>query len=141
MSECLTHVTDDFTLQDSKRFTLSSVDVCRFCKLPDRLSGSPAVVRYRSDFIRFLLRARLHHYNKMRLHLAQNIRNTTINMTILSYLAAAASRFLAFAAAGSTDRLLAASSSLLEAMEMFFRLPITCTWSSFFCEDTSRTIT
>lgn len=42
-----------------------------------------------------------------------------------SYLAAAASRFLALAAAGSTDRLLAASSSLLEAMEMFFRLPIT----------------
>lgn len=51
---------------------------------------------------------------------------------LLWYLAAAASRFLAFAAAGSTDRLLAASSSLLEAMEMFFRFPITCTWSSFF---------
>lgn len=77
----------------------------------------------------------------MCLHLAKNIRNTTINMMNSSYLAAAARRFLAFAAAGSTERLLAASSSLLEAMEMFFRLPITCTWSSFFCEDTSHTIT
>lgn len=47
-----------------------------------------------------------------------------------TYLAAAARRFLALAAPGSTDRDLAASRSLLEAIEMFFRLPITCIWSS-----------
>lgn len=47
-----------------------------------------------------------------------------------TYLAAAARRFLALAAPGSTDSDLAASSSLLEAIEMFFRLPITCIWSS-----------
>lgn len=50
------------------------------------------------------------------------------------HLAAAASRFLALAAPGSTDRDLAASSSLLEAMEMFFRLPMTWIWSSLHCK-------
>ena len=44
---------------------------------------------------------------------------------VLSYLAATARRFLALAAPGSTDRDLAARSSLLDAMEMFFRLPMT----------------
>lgn len=51
-----------------------------------------------------------------------------------TYLAAAARRFLALAAPGSTDSDLAASSSLLEAIEMFFRLPITCIWSSLDCK-------
>lgn len=47
-----------------------------------------------------------------------------------SHLAATARRFLALAAPGSTDRDLAASSSLLDAMEMFLRLPMTWIWSS-----------
>lgn len=47
------------------------------------------------------------------------------------HLAAAANRFLALAAPGSTDRDLAARRSLLDAMEMFFRLPITVIWSSW----------
>lgn len=51
-----------------------------------------------------------------------------------SYRAAAARRFLAFAAPGSTERDLAANSSLLDAIEMFFRLPITWIWSSLVCE-------
>ena len=51
---------------------------------------------------------------------------------LMAYRAAADRRFFALAAPGSTDRDLAASSSLLEAMEMFFRLPITWSWSSFF---------
>ena len=51
---------------------------------------------------------------------------------LIEYLAAADSRFFALAAAGSTDKDLAASSSLLEAIEMFFKLPITWIWSSFF---------
>jgi hypothetical protein len=54
------------------------------------------------------------------------------------YLAAAARRFLALAAPGSTDRDLAARSSLLEAMEMFFRLPITWICSSFLYNIHSR---
>lgn len=41
------------------------------------------------------------------------------------HLAAAAKRFLALGAPGSTDRDLAARSSLLEAMEMFLRFPMT----------------
>lgn len=41
------------------------------------------------------------------------------------YLAAAAKRFLALGAPGSTDRDLAASNSLLEAIEMLLRLPMT----------------
>jgi len=44
----------------------------------------------------------------------------------VKYLAAAASRFFAFPAPGSTDKDLAANSSLLEAIEMFFKFPITC---------------
>lgn len=47
-----------------------------------------------------------------------------------SHLAATARRFLALAAPGSTDRDLAASRSLLDAMEMFFRFPMTWIWSS-----------
>lgn len=47
-----------------------------------------------------------------------------------SHLAATARRFLALAAPGSTDRDLAASRSLLDAMEMFLRLPMTWIWSS-----------
>lgn len=50
-----------------------------------------------------------------------------------SYLAAAAKRFFALGAPGSTERDLAANSSLLDAIEMFFRFPITCIWSSFVC--------
>lgn len=51
------------------------------------------------------------------------------------HLAAAANRFLALAAPGSTDRDLAARRSLLDAMEMFFRLPITSIWSSWHYKD------
>lgn len=52
-----------------------------------------------------------------------------------SYLAAAARRFFALGAPGSTERDFAANSSLLDAMEIFFRFPITCIWSSFVCRD------
>lgn len=52
---------------------------------------------------------------------------------MLSHLAATARRFLALAAPGSTDRDLAARSSLLDAMEMFLRLPMTWIWSSLLC--------
>lgn len=48
-----------------------------------------------------------------------------------SYLAAAARRFFALGAPGSTERDLAAKSSLLDAIEMFLRFPITWIWSSF----------
>lgn len=51
-----------------------------------------------------------------------------------SYLAAAASRFFALGAPGSTERDLAANKSLLDAMEMFLRFPITWIWSSFVCK-------
>lgn len=47
-----------------------------------------------------------------------------------SHLAAAARRFFALGAPGSTERDLAASSSLLDAMEIFLRFPITWIWSS-----------
>lgn len=47
------------------------------------------------------------------------------------YLAAAARRFLALGAPGSTERDLAARSNLLEAMEIFLRFPMTWIWSSF----------
>lgn len=47
------------------------------------------------------------------------------------YLAAAASRFFALGAPGSTERDLAANRSLLDAIEIFLRFPITCIWSSF----------
>ena len=39
----------------------------------------------------------------------------------------------ALGAPGSTERDLAASRSLLDAIEIFFRFPITCIWSSFVC--------
>ena len=48
-----------------------------------------------------------------------------------TYLAAAARRFFALGAPGSTERDLAANSSLLEAMEIFLRFPMTWIWSSF----------
>lgn len=47
-----------------------------------------------------------------------------------SHLAAAARRFFALGAPGSTERDLAANSSLLDAMEIFLRFPITWIWSS-----------
>lgn len=53
-----------------------------------------------------------------------------------SHLAATARRFLALAAPGSTDRDLAASRSLLDAMEMFLRLPMTWIWSSLLWKKT-----
>ena len=48
-----------------------------------------------------------------------------------TYLAAVARRFFALGAPGSTERDLAANSSLLEAMEIFLRFPMTWIWSSF----------
>lgn len=50
----------------------------------------------------------------------ENLRQATY-----PYLAAAAKRFLALGAPGSTERDLAASNNLLEAIEMLLRLPIT----------------
>ncbi len=47
------------------------------------------------------------------------------------YRAAAASWFLRLGELGSVDRALAASSSLLDDMEIVFRLDTTCVWSSF----------
>lgn len=44
--------------------------------------------------------------------------------------AAAASWFLRLGELGSVDRALAASSSLLDDMEIVFRLDTTCVWSS-----------
>lgn len=58
---------------------------------------------------------------------------TSSVICVFSHLAATARRFLALAAPGSTDRDLAASSSLLDAMEMFLRLPMTWIWSSLLC--------
>lgn len=55
----------------------------------------------------------------------------TKHISSCSYLAAAARRFFALGAPGSTERDLAANSSLLDAIEMFLRFPITCIWSSF----------
>lgn len=57
----------------------------------------------------------------------------TYAISVLSHLAATARRFLALAAPGSTDSDLAASSSLLDAIEIFFRLPMTWIWSSLLC--------
>jgi len=47
-----------------------------------------------------------------------------------AYRAAAASWFLRLGEPGSVERALAASSSLLEDMEMVFRLDTTWVWSS-----------
>lgn len=46
------------------------------------------------------------------------------------YRAAAARWFFRLGELGSVDRALAASSSLLEDMEMVFKLDTTCVWSS-----------
>lgn len=62
----------------------------------------------------------------------ENLRQATY-----PYLAAAAKRFLALGAPGSTERDLAASNNLLEAIEMLLRLPITWIWSSLVCKATA----
>lgn len=48
----------------------------------------------------------------------------------VTYRAAAASWFLRLGELGSVDRALAASSSLLDDMEIVFRFDTTCVWSS-----------
>lgn len=52
--------------------------------------------------------------------------------------AAVASWFLRLGELGSVDKALAANSSLLEDMEMVFRLDTTCVWSSLDWKETSR---
>lgn len=58
----------------------------------------------------------------------------------VSYRAAAANWFLRLGEAGSVDRALAASSSLLEDMAIVFRLDTTCVWSSLDWKICGRTL-
>lgn len=60
----------------------------------------------------------------------RKLENRRAKQRARSHRAAVASWFFRLGELGSVDRALAASSSLLDDMEMVFRLETTCVWSS-----------